>query len=88
MDAIYKHQSYFVADLLLFYRHCDQAFKDYLKITDDGIVIPQDSHLIPALGAALSADKNKAIKLSSLIENIQKGLNNTVTICQRVRADI
>lgn len=59
-----------------------QAFKDYLKITDDGIVIPQDSHLIPALGAALSADKNKAIKLSSLIENIQKGLNNTVTIAK------
>ena len=58
-----------------------QAFKDYLRMRDDDIITPPNSHLIPALGAALSADKNKTDKLSSLITHIQKGLdNNSITI--------
>jgi len=51
-----------------------KAFIDYLKITDGDVVVPQDSHLIPAMGAALSADVDNAILLSALIDKIKGGM--------------
>lgn len=48
-----------------------KAFADYLHLNDNDIVLPNDSHLIPAMGAALSAkDIEKPSKLSELIDRI------------------
>lgn len=55
-----------------------RAFADYLKIDETELIVPADSHLIPAFGAALSADTEKPVLLSQLMANISNGLKNTV----------
>lgn len=53
-----------------------KAFADYLHIPLSSFIVPPESHLIPALGAALSAD-GKGATLSSVISIVEKGLCHT-----------
>lgn len=64
---------------LTFLPQLRHAFADYLKIADTETVVPADSHLIPALGAALSADVSEEVLLSELICRIESGLRNNET---------
>jgi len=64
---------------LTFIPELRRAFAEYLKINDNNIVVPADSHLIPALGAAFSADENNTVKLSELATRIEKNLSDNVT---------
>lgn len=63
---------------LTFIHELRNSFTEYLKINDHDIVVPADSHLIPALGAAFSADTGNHVKLTKLITDIEKDLSNTV----------
>ncbi len=51
-----------------------KAFRDYLRLDDEGIVSPPDSHLIPAWGAALEEGEASVTTLSALIETIHSRL--------------
>ncbi len=51
-----------------------RAFTDYLKLSDEDVVVPANSHLMPALGAALAADTAQQMKISSLCDAIGRGM--------------
>lgn len=61
---------------LTFLPELRRAFAEYLKLSDKDIIVPTDSHLIPALGAAISASEDDAMPLSKLIDDIRNGLNS------------
>ena len=61
---------------LTFLPQLRQAFIDYLKISESDLVLPKNSHLIPALGAALAAEKGKVQLLSVLRDSITTGLDS------------
>lgn len=48
-----------------------KAFADYLRLGDDCFIVPSDSHLLPAIGAALSADSAKPTSLDGLIASVE-----------------
>lgn len=45
-------------------------FIDVLKLSDEAVIIPQNSHLFAAMGAALSANSEEAMSFSHLMENL------------------
>lgn len=51
-----------------------KAFAEYLRIGDGSFIVPTDSHMIPALGAAFSADTSRPMRLSELASTLTKGL--------------
>lgn len=53
-----------------------KAFIDYLKIDERDVIVPQNSHLIPAVGAALSAGESQTMRLSALIDKIKSGMTS------------
>lgn len=55
-----------------------RAFADYLKLDDADIIVPRDSHLVPAFGAALSVDTAKGFLLSELAGHIDREMSNNV----------
>jgi len=54
-----------------------RAFAEYLKLGDGDIVLPTDSHLVPAIGAALSAKESDRTTLPRLVDGIAKNLAHT-----------
>lgn len=64
---------------LTFLPQLRHSFAEYLKINDADTVVPTDSHLIPAFGAALSADASEPVLLSQLISSMEQDLNNNAT---------
>lgn len=55
-----------------------RAVAEYLKIDESEMIIPADSHLLPAFGAALSADTRKPAMLSELMRILDNGLKNSI----------
>lgn len=54
------------------------AYKEYLSLTDDDIVLPENSSLLPALGTAVS-HTSSSCKLSEVIRHMRETLaSNTV----------
>lgn len=51
-----------------------KAFADYLKLSGGDIILPTDSHLIPAIGAAMSASDDDRATLSHLIDSMAQSL--------------
>ena len=51
-----------------------RAFTDYLKLSDADVVVPENSHLMPAMGAALSADAAQVVPLSTLMQIVKERL--------------
>jgi predicted CoA-substrate-specific enzyme activase len=53
-----------------------KAFKDYLQLNDNDIIIPANGNLLPAIGSAISdIDDDKPMKLSEAVEKINKGFD-------------
>ena len=50
-----------------------RAFANYLKLPADGIIVPEDSHLMTARGAALAADESRTFNLADLVCALGKG---------------
>lgn len=51
-----------------------RAFADYLGLTENDIVVPSGSHLLPAYGAALAAGVSERFTLTSISERIYAGM--------------
>lgn len=47
-----------------------KAFTDYLHLTEEDILLPENSHLIPAWGTALTTDDTRSTKLSDLMRTL------------------
>lgn len=54
-----------------------KAFTDYLQLSPDEVVLPEDSHLIPAWGSALSEEDSQPVRLSCLSDSINRHLSVT-----------
>lgn len=65
---------------LTFLPQLRKAFADYLHLSDKDIVLPTDSHLIPAMGAALSGNTEENTMLLSELADliIRKPQGNTI----------
>ena len=56
-----------------------KAFMDYLSLSPEDVILPQDAKLVPAFGAALSAaDGVCVLSLSDLIGRIETGMSAAV----------
>ncbi len=64
----------FLGGPLHFLTELKKAFIRTLKLTDDKIVDPEQSHLFAAMGAALEAESVEAIAVSKLIERLDRGV--------------
>ncbi len=58
---------------LSFTKSLRKALANYLKLSDDNLIVPENANMIPAYGAALLCDKKKIFNLDKLIS----GLINT-----------
>ncbi len=47
-----------------------QAFETYLHWSENDVILPENSHLLPAWGAALMKDDSEAVDLNGLIERL------------------
>ncbi len=65
----------FLGGPLHFLPELKKAFIRTLKLTDENIVDPENSHLFAALGAALSAEDRDAQELDSLLERMSRGIS-------------
>lgn len=62
-----------------------KAFANYLNLQqDEQTIVPDDSHLIPAYGAALSADTGSTMSLSRLTETIHEKLSHVMLADKRL----
>ncbi len=52
-----------------------KAFIRTLKLTEENIIDPQDSHLFAAIGSALNAKEELPLNLKSIIEQLKQGVN-------------
>lgn len=64
----------FLGGPLHFLTQLKAAFIRTLKLTDENIVDPDNSHLFPAMGAALESSESDEISIDSLIEKLEKGI--------------
>jgi len=64
----------FLGGPLHFLPELKKAFIRTLKLTEENIVDPENSHLFAALGAALNAGEKDAAELETLIASIEKGI--------------
>ncbi len=55
-----------------------EAYKDYLNLSDEDILLPEHANLLPALGTAVSHEE-RAMKLSELMINITRSLSTENT---------
>ena len=51
-----------------------KAFADYLHLNETDIVLPENSHLIPAWGTALTTEYENATRLSDVIQTLRSGI--------------
>ena len=61
----------FLGGPLHFLSELCNRFIDVLGLKDDQIIIPKNSHLFAALGAALSAKEENAVDIATIIDNLQ-----------------
>ena len=64
----------FLGGPLHFLTELKAAFIRTLKLTDETTVDPENSHLFAAMGAALEAGDAESVRLSALVEKLQKGV--------------
>ena len=64
----------FLGGPLHFLPELKKAFIRTLKLDDEHIVDPQDSHLFAALGAALEAEAGEAAAMDELLERLEQGV--------------
>ena len=67
----------FLGGPLHFLPELKNAFIRTLKLTDETIVDPENSHLFAAMGAALEAGDAREASLSELVEKLEKGVQVT-----------
>ncbi|MCL2463074.1 MAG: acyl-CoA dehydratase activase-related protein, partial [Defluviitaleaceae bacterium] len=61
----------FLGGPLHFLPELRKRFIDVLKLTGEQAIVPEDSHLFAAIGAAMCADERTAMNLSDLIHNLE-----------------
>ena len=64
----------FLGGPLHFLPELKKAFIRTLRLTPETTVDPQNSHLFAAMGAALNADKQKAVNIDELAERLEAGV--------------
>ena len=64
----------FLGGPLHFLPELKNAFIRTLKLTDETIVDPENSHLFAAMGAALEADDAQPVTIGSLIDQLEQGV--------------
>lgn len=64
----------FLGGPLHFLDELRKAFIRTLKLTDDQIISPNNSHLFAAIGAAMNSKEEKSVKLSSLYKKLSEGI--------------
>ena len=64
----------FLGGPLYFLTELRQRFISTLKLTEETAIIPENSHLFAALGAALQAEEEKARELDGLIDALNRGV--------------
>ncbi len=64
----------FLGGPLHFLTELKAAFIRTLKLTDETVIDPDNSHLFAAFGAALDADERKEFALDGLIERLEQGV--------------
>ena len=67
----------FLGGPLHFLPELKKAFIRTLKLTDENIVDPENSHLFAAMGAALEADDAKTVDINTLITKLEGGVSVT-----------
>ncbi len=65
----------FLGGPLHFLPELKKAFIRTLKLTDENIVDPENSHLFAAMGAAMEAAKSEPADLNALIASLKKGVS-------------
>ncbi len=64
----------FLGGPLHFLPELKKAFIRTLKLDDEHIVDPQDSHLFAALGTALEAEDTEAVEMDALLQRLEQGV--------------
>ena len=65
----------FLGGPLHFLPELKNAFIRTLRLTDDYIIDPDNSHLFAAIGSAMSAEQEAGVDINDLIERLQKGVS-------------
>ena len=65
----------FLGGPLHFLPELKNAFIRTLRLTDEYIIDPDNSHLFAAIGSAMSAEQEAGVDINDLIERLQKGVS-------------
>ena len=65
----------FLGGPLHFLPELKNAFIRTLRLTDEYIIDPENSHLFAAIGSAMSAEQEAGVDINDLIERLQKGVS-------------
>lgn len=65
----------FLGGPLHFLPELKNAFVRTLRLTDEYIIDPENSHLFAAIGSAMSAEQEAGVDINDLIERLQKGVS-------------
>lgn len=65
----------FLGGPLHFLPELKNAFVRTLRLTDEYIINPENSHLFAAIGSAMSAEQEAGVDINDLIERLQKGVS-------------
>ena len=65
----------FLGGPLHFLPELKNAFIRTLRLTDEYIIAPDNSHLFAAIGSAMSAEQQEGVEITALITRLQKGVS-------------
>lgn len=65
----------FLGGPLHFLPELKNAFVRTLRLTDEYIIDPENSHLFAAIGSAMSAEQEAGVDINELIDRLQKGVS-------------
>ena len=65
----------FLGGPLHFLPELKNAFVRTLRLTDEYIIDPENSHLFAAIGSAMSAEQETGVDINELIDRLQKGVS-------------
>ena len=65
----------FLGGPLHFLPELKNAFIRTLRLTDEYIIDPENSHLFAAIGSAMSAEQQEGVEINALITRLQKGVS-------------
>ena len=65
----------FLGGPLHFLPELKNAFIRTLRLTDEYIIDPENSHLFAAIGSAMSAEQQEGVEITALITRLQKGVS-------------